>query len=288
MADGCRQENARQSRVSSSARSSAPPRSERARQADGRCCRRARVARPLDRAAHRREHRQARTRARCRSSTNRSGGRTSTATIARSSRSRPIADDRDARRLARARSRRPSGAAPDHAARRARRRVLPLGVRHGGRRRRSRDQPVRRAERLGGQGEDQGAPRRATRPPGDLPDAADRVADNASTSSASASPAARRRPSSARRSLARAAGLRRVSLVPAARQRCRAGGRRDVRAGHPRARHAASTFGVGPRYLHSTGQYHKGGPNTALAFVLTADDETRDRDSGGGLHVLGR
>ena len=45
----------------------------------------------------------------------------------------------------------------------------------------------------------------------------------------------------------------------------------------------ASTFGVGPRYLHSTGQYHKGGPNTALAFVLTADDETRDGDSGGGL-----
>jgi len=38
--------------------------------------------------------------------------------------------------------------------------------------------------------------------------------------------------------------------------------------------HVASTFGVGPRYLHSTGQYHKGGPNTALAFVITADDET--------------
>jgi glucose-6-phosphate isomerase len=37
---------------------------------------------------------------------------------------------------------------------------------------------------------------------------------------------------------------------------------------------AASTFGVGPRYLHSTGQYHKGGPNTALAFVITADDST--------------
>jgi hypothetical protein len=37
---------------------------------------------------------------------------------------------------------------------------------------------------------------------------------------------------------------------------------------------AASTFGVGPRYLHSTGQYHKGGPNTALAFVITADDES--------------
>jgi hypothetical protein len=39
--------------------------------------------------------------------------------------------------------------------------------------------------------------------------------------------------------------------------------------------HAASTFGVGPRYLHSTGQYHKGGPNTALAFVITADDGTQ-------------
>ena len=38
--------------------------------------------------------------------------------------------------------------------------------------------------------------------------------------------------------------------------------------------HVASTFGVGPRYLHSTGQYHKGGPNTPLAFVVTADDET--------------
>jgi glucose-6-phosphate isomerase len=37
---------------------------------------------------------------------------------------------------------------------------------------------------------------------------------------------------------------------------------------------AASTFGVGPRYLHSTGQYHKGGPNTAVAFVLTGDDDT--------------
>jgi len=46
--------------------------------------------------------------------------------------------------------------------------------------------------------------------------------------------------------------------------------REAIRARH----HAASTFGVGPRYLHSTGQYHKGGPNTALAFVVTAVDET--------------
>jgi hypothetical protein len=48
----------------------------------------------------------------------------------------------------------------------------------------------------------------------------------------------------------------------------------EIRAGIREHFHVASTFGVGPRYLHSTGQYHKGGPNTALAFVLTADDET--------------
>ena len=48
----------------------------------------------------------------------------------------------------------------------------------------------------------------------------------------------------------------------------------EVRQAIGTQKQAASTFGVGPRYLHSTGQYHKGGPNTALAFVITADDET--------------
>jgi hypothetical protein len=54
--------------------------------------------------------------------------------------------------------------------------------------------------------------------------------------------------------------------------------------------HAASTFGVGPRYLHSTGQYHKGGPNTVLAFVLTADDrtETPIPEAGYSFSVLKR
>jgi len=37
---------------------------------------------------------------------------------------------------------------------------------------------------------------------------------------------------------------------------------------------AASTLGVGPRYLHSTGQYHKGGPDTGMFLVITADDAT--------------
>ena len=45
---------------------------------------------------------------------------------------------------------------------------------------------------------------------------------------------------------------------------------------------AASTFGVGPRYLHSTGQYHKGGPNTALVFLITGDDRTATEIPGAG------
>jgi len=57
--------------------------------------------------------------------------------------------------------------------------------------------------------------------------------------------------------------------VEAAVQKIRA----DIRA----KTKAASTFGVGPRYLHSTGQYHKGGPNTMLAFVLTGEDATETR-----------
>jgi glucose-6-phosphate isomerase len=37
-------------------------------------------------------------------------------------------------------------------------------------------------------------------------------------------------------------------------------------------RHLATTVGYGPRFLHSTGQLHKGGPNTGLFMQLTADD----------------
>lgn len=35
----------------------------------------------------------------------------------------------------------------------------------------------------------------------------------------------------------------------------------------------ATTVGFGPRFLHSTGQMHKGGPNTGLFLQLTADHE---------------
>jgi len=43
--------------------------------------------------------------------------------------------------------------------------------------------------------------------------------------------------------------------------------RRDVR---DRAR-VATMFGYGPRYLHSTGQLHKGGPNSGVFLLVTAD-----------------
>jgi glucose-6-phosphate isomerase len=38
--------------------------------------------------------------------------------------------------------------------------------------------------------------------------------------------------------------------------------------------HCATTVGYGPRFLHSTGQLHKGGPNTGVFFQLGAKDKT--------------
>ena len=37
-------------------------------------------------------------------------------------------------------------------------------------------------------------------------------------------------------------------------------------------RRLATTLGFGPRFLHSTGQLHKGGPNTGVYIQITADD----------------
>ena len=45
----------------------------------------------------------------------------------------------------------------------------------------------------------------------------------------------------------------------------------DIRATLRDATKAATTFGYGPRFLHSTGQLHKGGPNTGLFIQLVAD-----------------
>lgn len=45
-----------------------------------------------------------------------------------------------------------------------------------------------------------------------------------------------------------------------------------VRAAWGRALGCVTSLGFGPRYLHSTGQLHKGGPNSGLFLVVTADD----------------
>jgi transaldolase/glucose-6-phosphate isomerase len=48
----------------------------------------------------------------------------------------------------------------------------------------------------------------------------------------------------------------------------------------------ATTFGYGPRYLHSTGQFHKGGPSTG-AFVELVDEPAADLDVPGEPYTFG-
>ena len=50
-------------------------------------------------------------------------------------------------------------------------------------------------------------------------------------------------------------------------------------------RTATTTFGYGPRFLHSTGQFHKGGPRTGRFLQLLARRARRRRDPGRALHV---
>lgn len=47
-----------------------------------------------------------------------------------------------------------------------------------------------------------------------------------------------------------------------------------------------SCLEIGPRYLHSTGQFHKGGPNTGVFLILSAD-ETEDIEVPGEPYTLG-
>ncbi len=50
--------------------------------------------------------------------------------------------------------------------------------------------------------------------------------------------------------------------------------------------HIPTTLGYGPRFLHSTGQFHKGGPNTGLFLQLTAED-TEDVSIPGASYTFG-
>ena len=53
-----------------------------------------------------------------------------------------------------------------------------------------------------------------------------------------------------------------------------------------RERGMATTLGYGPRFLHSTGQLHKGGPDTGLFLQLTAD-HSEDLPIPGELYTFG-
>lgn len=55
-----------------------------------------------------------------------------------------------------------------------------------------------------------------------------------------------------------------------------------VRAAIRRRTGAATTYGVGPRYLHSTGQFHKGGTNAGMFLLLTAADASDTAVPGAG------
>jgi hypothetical protein len=53
------------------------------------------------------------------------------------------------------------------------------------------------------------------------------------------------------------------------------------------ATHCATTAGYGPRFLHSTGQLHKGGPPTGVFLQLTSDHPL-DREIPGWPYTFGR
>jgi glucose-6-phosphate isomerase len=50
--------------------------------------------------------------------------------------------------------------------------------------------------------------------------------------------------------------------------------------------HVATTFGYGPRFLHSTGQFHKGGPATG-AFLQLVDEPQEDLEVPGESYTFG-
>ena len=52
------------------------------------------------------------------------------------------------------------------------------------------------------------------------------------------------------------------------------------------AHHVATTFGYGPRFLHSTGQFHKGGPAVG-AFLQIVDEPQEDLEVPGEPYTFG-
>jgi hypothetical protein len=65
-----------------------------------------------------------------------------------------------------------------------------------------------------------------------------------------------------------------VLLVYAPEDQARLAPLRDACTRLSRATGRAVCLELGPRYLHSTGQLHKGGPNTGVFLLVTARDRT--------------
>ena len=63
--------------------------------------------------------------------------------------------------------------------------------------------------------------------------------------------------------------------------------RAPAREGDRRRRHVATTYGYGPRFLHSTGQFHKGGPPVGR-FLQLVHDADADADIPGERSTSGR
>jgi hypothetical protein len=63
---------------------------------------------------------------------------------------------------------------------------------------------------------------------------------------------------------------------------------RQLRVGVRAATKLATTAGYGPRFLHSTGQYHKGGPPTGVFLQIVQEDglEIEIPGAGHGFSVL--
>jgi transaldolase/glucose-6-phosphate isomerase len=62
----------------------------------------------------------------------------------------------------------------------------------------------------------------------------------------------------------------------------------ELRAAIRDATRATTTFGYGPRYLHSTGQFHKGGPSSGRFLELVARHEDAEADVPGEPFDFGR
>ena len=167
----------------------------------------------------------------------------------------PVYRDRARRRLRHRRGVRPLG---------ARGRLVGLLARH---------QPVRRAQRRGGQGRDRRRARRLDRrsePAGRGGQCRAHLRRRAAQSRPSRS-ARRPRPSATRSPRSKRATTSRSSRTCRTTTSLLAPLHAVVPPSRPTSG-AAVCLELGPRYLHSTGQLHKGGPNSGVFMLVTTQD----------------